>query len=107
MMEKRPRAGASPARRSEQEALFHPVELQTPRRAADARSSRGIARGDGNRRLNAAEEGLGATDGPMVRESRARADRKSTRLNSSHVENSYAVFCLKKKRKKEIREAVD
>src|SRR5690349_7563545 len=25
-------------------------------------------------------------------------DRKSTRLNSSHVENSYAVFCLKKKR---------
>src|SRR5690349_23425844 len=27
-------------------------------------------------------------------------DRKSTRLNSSHVEISYAVFCLKKKRKK-------
>src|SRR5207248_6085498 len=25
------------------------------------------------------------------------ADRKSTRLNSSHVSNSYAVFCLKKK----------
>src|SRR5437870_13290604 len=24
-------------------------------------------------------------------------DRKSTRLNSSHVANSYAVFCLKKK----------
>src|SRR5437660_6851400 len=27
----------------------------------------------------------------------ARADRKSTRLNSSHVAISYAVFCLKKK----------
>src|SRR5204862_4308837 len=27
-----------------------------------------------------------------------RLDRKSTRLNSSHVEISYAVFCLKKKR---------
>src|SRR5690606_40927223 len=26
-----------------------------------------------------------------------RTDRKSTRLNSSHVKNSYAVFCLKKK----------
>src|SRR5690606_40250729 len=26
-------------------------------------------------------------------------DRKSTRLNSSHVKISYAVFCLKKKRK--------
>src|SRR5438874_7437375 len=29
-----------------------------------------------------------------------REDRKSTRLNSSHVEISYAVFCLKKKKKK-------
>src|SRR5690349_23621769 len=27
------------------------------------------------------------------------ADRKSTRLNSSHVEISYAVFCLKKKKR--------
>src|SRR5699024_12537101 len=27
-------------------------------------------------------------------------DRKSTRLNSSHVSNSYAVFCLKKKKTK-------
>src|SRR6266498_4534890 len=27
-----------------------------------------------------------------------RADRKSTRLNSSHVRISYAVFCLKKKK---------
>src|SRR5690349_23769171 len=30
------------------------------------------------------------------------ADRKSTRLNSSHVEISYAVFCLKKKKKNTI-----
>src|SRR5690349_22333248 len=30
-------------------------------------------------------------------------DRKSTRLNSSHVEISYAVFCLKKKKKKRYR----
>src|SRR5690606_39938738 len=30
----------------------------------------------------------------------APADRKSTRLNSSHVKISYAVFCLKKKKKK-------
>src|SRR5690349_22429211 len=29
---------------------------------------------------------------------RADRDRKSTRLNSSHVEISYAVFCLKKKK---------
>src|SRR5438067_9821824 len=29
-------------------------------------------------------------------------DRKSTRLNSSHVSISYAVFCLKKKKKKTV-----
>src|SRR5688572_33039836 len=31
---------------------------------------------------------------------RSRGDRKSTRLNSSHSQISYAVFCLKKKKKK-------
>src|SRR3712207_6886713 len=31
-----------------------------------------------------------------------RGDRKSTRLNSSHANISYAVFCLKKKKKKMI-----
>src|SRR6266700_6915588 len=30
------------------------------------------------------------------------SDRKSTRLNSSHVKISYAVFCLKKKKKNNI-----
>src|SRR5439155_21410922 len=32
-----------------------------------------------------------------------RRDRKSTRLNSSHVAISYAVFCLKKKKNREKR----
>src|SRR5256885_6310812 len=32
------------------------------------------------------------------RESKAKQDRKSTRLNSSHLVISYAVFCLKKKK---------
>src|SRR5205085_3880272 len=34
-----------------------------------------------------------------------RADRKSTRLNSSHSQISYAVFCLKKKKKKSKKRA--
>src|SRR5438874_9074499 len=34
---------------------------------------------------------------PAQRTGRANKDRKSTRLNSSHVENSYAVIFLKKK----------
>src|SRR5207253_8574331 len=33
-----------------------------------------------------------------------RPDRKSTRLNSSHVAISYAVFCLKKKKKKKTKQ---
>src|SRR5438067_8843432 len=33
----------------------------------------------------------------------AALDRKSTRLNSSHVSTSYAVFCLKKKKRHDCR----
>src|SRR2546422_7064930 len=36
----------------------------------------------------------------LVRPLRERRDRKSTRLNSSHGYISYAVFCLKKKKKR-------
>src|SRR5690349_23320809 len=35
----------------------------------------------------------------LVADTKFHVDRKSTRLNSSHVEISYAVFCLKKKKK--------
>src|SRR5690606_42058565 len=38
---------------------------------------------------------LHATNGRVIHD---QTDRKSTRLNSSHVKISYAVFCLKKKR---------
>src|SRR2546430_3294700 len=37
----------------------------------------------------------------------ARGDRKSTRLNSSHSQISYAVFCLKKKKKTIITHAAN
>src|SRR5436309_8687120 len=36
----------------------------------------------------------------VIKDAARRRDRKSTRLNSSHVKISYAVFCLKKKKKK-------
>src|ERR1039458_10607355 len=35
---------------------------------------------------------------PRTRSGRPKGDRKSTRLNSSHLGISYAVFCLKKKK---------
>src|SRR3712207_7633305 len=37
---------------------------------------------------------------------KSRGDRKSTRLNSSHANISYAVFCLKKKKKKMSRDNI-
>src|SRR5207249_11912763 len=61
-----------------------------PRRRRAARNARG-RRGQGVR----------AMDGDARRNRVRRSDRKSTRLNSSHVSISYAVFCLKKKKKRD------
>src|SRR5436309_5973872 len=44
-----------------------------------------------------AQDGIVLLRFPLSREENL--DRKSTRLNSSHVKISYAVFCLKKKKK--------
>src|SRR2546429_3245992 len=49
------------------------------------------ARGDSRNRTGRAS--------PRTRRARLQQDRKSTRLNSSHGYISYAVFCLKKKKK--------
>src|SRR5437870_7403742 len=49
-----------------------------------------------SRDVAALEETLAGNPAGAETELRAR-DRKSTRLNSSHVASSYAVFCLKKK----------
>src|SRR5690606_42158708 len=48
----------------------------------------------------AARNGRSARNPRADGATRRGADRKSTRLNSSHVKSSYAVFCLKKKREK-------
>src|SRR5438105_11122743 len=62
-------------------------------------------------RLPTASTGLSSTrsypigSGP-VGSSEDSADRKSTRLNSSHEWISYAVFCLKKKKKKKKQKVV-
>src|SRR3712207_7042728 len=56
---------------------------------------RGLARGVGVDRGGA--RGVGGGAGVLL------PDRKSTRLNSSHANISYAVFCLKKKKKNRTR----
>src|SRR5688572_32326925 len=64
------------------------------RREGDLRARRGDAEAAcGGRALRHRGDAFGEP-------ARARAlDRKSTRLNSSHSQSSYAVFCLKKKKK--------
>src|SRR3712207_8645112 len=52
--------------------------------------SRGVRGREPGRRLHAYLKHLG----------RGQRDRKSTRLNSSHANISYAVFCLKKKKRR-------
>src|SRR3712207_7341256 len=58
---------------------------------------------DGEGHRAAACDGVGRADDRDARDlrqllQRVRGDRKSTRLNSSHANISYAVFCLKKKK---------
>src|SRR3712207_8481615 len=73
------------------------------------RSSLGIGKGEGG--APGAAEDEPALDSDRLAEPldvvdevpgrvRLEADRKSTRLNSSHANISYAVFCLKKKKNK-------
>src|SRR2546426_8014394 len=62
--------------------------------------------GGGGARRGRPVPGLGALRGRAVRAGGrgvgVREDRKSTRLNSSHLVISYAVFCLKKKKKNHL-----
>src|SRR2546427_1691205 len=72
-----------------------------------SRDSPGL-RGQGTRIRRSAQGDDGGHCGPDRRKGHLQGprhlpregDRKSTRLNSSHSQISYAVFCLKKKKKK-------
>src|SRR5207244_12604407 len=73
---------------------------------AEGLGGRGVGRSAWRRRVlgrrglaASARRGGRTTDGrpPLAARRRRARDRKSTRLNSSHQINSYAVFCLKKK----------
>src|SRR5256885_4594914 len=68
------------------------------RRVLRLPNSRSLCRRVDNRRAARGDSYAVSTRGNR-RQIRARRDRKSTRLNSSHLVISYAVFCLKKKNK--------
>src|SRR5690349_22221089 len=74
--------------------LFRSSRGTWPGGAASAKAERAARPGHGRGRIRGRRrDGCGPSVGTQ-------GDRKSTRLNSSHVEISYAVFCLKKKKKK-------
>src|SRR5690606_40530981 len=59
---------------------------------------RAAAKRDRARDARCGREARGGVSRPSDRARAVARDRKSTRLNSSHVKISYAVFCLKKKK---------
>src|SRR3712207_8071736 len=81
-------------RRPPRSTLFPYTTLfRSPRRADRQPARHGLLEGQGLAVLP--EEGVGAH---RLRRGLPAVDRKSTRLNSSHANISYAVFCLKKKK---------
>src|SRR5690349_22512365 len=84
--------------------LFRSPGEHLPLREHRARKrAQDVLREDGHRHLGGDPRGFDETVRlsallPGARPGRPLQDRKSTRLNSSHVESSYAVFCLKKKK---------
>src|SRR3712207_8192858 len=98
-------------RRPPRSTLFPYTTLFRSDRRGAVERHLGVGRGGGvdRRRLGRRRHGvLRLPDAIAVRRRDdavaeiARGDRKSTRLNSSHANISYAVFCLKKKKKKNI-----
>src|SRR2546422_7768559 len=96
--------------RADDRALAHDDRARRRIRAGLARSPPGQRNGlcheslvglsMGFRQRDASDESAGGSPSVSVGPAGARRDRKSTRLNSSHGYISYAVFCLKKKKKK-------
>src|SRR2546426_4837348 len=76
--------------------------------AAERDQQDAVALGPRGRKVSVERRGSGSCRRACRRRgSSAGSDRKSTRLNSSHLVISYAVFCLKKKKKKTMQTARD
>src|SRR2546422_745229 len=98
MIRRPPRSTLFPYTTLFRSARLHAREEITAARSSDAGGQPGTP--SASRASAPGERGLAAavTEDRDLRDLRARGDRKSTRLNSSHGYISYAVFCLKKKK---------
>src|SRR2546421_5501778 len=83
-------------RRERPDALLPTVGGQTALNLAIALADSGVLEECGVEMIGAKREAIRIAEDRML----FKQDRKSTRLNSSHDQISYAVFCLKKKKKK-------
>src|SRR5690606_41241945 len=83
----------------EADGAAKPAEAPTPARPGGRTATRPSTTRSATRPAPTApaEKSEAATPAPAPAPAPAEKDRKSTRLNSSHVKISYAVFCLKKK----------
>src|SRR5699024_12533715 len=89
---------SSPTRRSSDLPAPSDPRTTTTTPAAGRRAPRERIKADA-RRVGAETKRVGRETGRSLGKfDYRRPDRKSTRLNSSHVSISYAVFCLKKKK---------
>src|SRR5690606_41978498 len=79
-----------------EDSLGVPPPRLTPRRGRPPLGSR-LRRSARRGRAPGRSPRRAARSASSCRAPHAHPDRKSTRLNSSHVKTSYAVFCLKKK----------
>src|SRR5439155_16775697 len=84
------------------------IDRQAARLHRDIRGQREQLFALESERLRLLPRGAAEVD-PLLQVHRAprRGDRKSTRLNSSHVAISYAVFCLKKKNAAKFKQQLD
>src|SRR2546426_8776807 len=85
-------------RRPPRSTLFPYTTLFRSPRRADDDAAHGLTRGEAPEVPDTSAPDAAAKAGSSATPAQASEDRKSTRLNSSHLVISYAVFCLKKKK---------
>src|SRR5437667_8600635 len=86
-------------RRPPRSTLFPYTTLFRSRRDETFSGEHASVRAGGKPRRRRKPDQSPCADDPRFGAEGAARDRKSTRLNSSHITISYAVFCLKKKKK--------
>src|SRR5688572_31583201 len=98
----KPAAGLDPLLKADEKTVYDSASSGTSTAATDKKAGPLTAKAEPVVKAPVPEkttEPVKVTPVPTPAPTPIPADRKSTRLNSSHSQTSYAVFCLKKKKK--------